>query len=489
MARRDEQAREARLPERPAGVQELITEERQHLKKAERTADRNPDSAIAQEAEAHAARQVRRAVTIGHYEKFLDVALLNLDVDLLFPEILGRVSAMLAVQEATVFLLDREGRYLYAKASLGLEEPADNGLRIPVGHGPMGSALAERRPQTLDHLDAAAAFPADLAPDIKSLVAVPILVGAEALGVLMVGSNDDEAFAPDEVRLLEVVAERIGLAIERTRSLRLLQSERERAERASRFKTMLLNMASHDIKTPLTAMNLQLEMLKARETTPEAVTKGWALVDRSLARLQLILDDLLDLAQVEAGAFTLKVHPVDLYALAEDVVALFAPQAAQRGLELRVTGHAVTVVADERRLTQVLVNLVSNALRYTAKGSVVVMVGPADRPANVAVEAAQEAAQMVVTDTGRGMTAEQLAQLFQPFGQVHGGVQEGTGLGLYLAKVIMDAHGGNIWVESAGKDLGTSVIIELPVHGPPPKEARGPLDPEGAAPRRGPGSA
>lgn len=451
-------------PAEPAEVQELIVEERQHLKKAVRLADLNPTSVIALDAEAHAERQVDRAVTIDHYEQILDAALRNFDLELLLPEILGRIRSMLEVDEATVFLLDEAGRHLYARASVGMEEAVEAGIRIPVGQDIAGAVITSRQSATLYDISAATvANPMLLAKGFQSLVGVPILVDDAAIGVLTAGCIERRVFEPHEVRLLEVVADRVGLAIERARVLRQALTERDRAERASKLKTTLLHMASHDIKTPLTAIRLQLDLLKDPGLPPGEQAKALSVADRSVTRLGLILDDFLDLAQIEAGRLTLRVAKVDLHALAEDVVEMFAPQAALKGVELRLAGQPMVLEGDERRITQVLVNLVSNAIRYTPRGSIWLKVRRAEGAAHLVVEAAE----LVVLDTGRGMTKDQIERLFEPFGQVHQGATEGTGLGLHLSKVIVEAHGGKIRVESPGENQGTAVIVELPMHAPP----------------------
>lgn len=452
-------------------VQELIAEEKQHLRKAVRAAETSGPSGVAREAVAHAKEQVHRAVSISHYEQVLDATLRNLELDLLFPEILGRIRSMLEADEATVFLLDQTGKYLYARASVGMEEAVENGLRIPVGKGVAGAVVASRKSQTLYEVnDATVANPGLTAMGIKSLVAVPILVGGdEAVGVLMVGCISGRHIDDQEVRLLEVVAERVGFAIERTRILLEVKVARERAERASKFKTTLLHMASHDIRTPLTAVKLHLGLLKTPGVSDAAKDHALGQVDRGMVRLELLLDDFLDLARAEAGKMALRVGSFDLLDVAKEVVEMFSEQAAKKGVKLNLSGESVVVDGDERRLMQVFVNIVSNAIRYTAEGSVSLKVEHAPHAAKVVLDAAH----LVVLDTGQGMTAGQLKRLFQPFTQVHDEAAslEGTGLGLHLAKVIVDAHGGKILVESPGTGKGTSVIVELPVHAPAPKKS------------------
>ena len=413
---------------------------------------------------------MQRAITVRHYEQVLDAALRNLDLDLLFPELLGRIRTMLEADEVTVFLLDEAGRNLYARSSVGLEEAVESGIRIPVGQGIAGQVIASRHTQALyDVNENTVSNPVLIAKGIQSLVAVPLIVGNDAIGVVTAGCVSGRRFQDEEVRLLEIAADRVGFAIERTRILRQVTVEREKAERANRFKTTLLHMASHDIKTPLTTMKLQLTLLGMEGTAPETKANAVAMVQRNITRLELTLDDFLDLARIEAGRLTLQLKPVDLRAVADEVVQMFAATAASKKLDLRLTGTSVVLDGDERRLTQVLVNLVSNAIRYTQHGSVLVTVGPSSRGAGLQ----DSLAKIVVQDTGQGMTSAQIERLFQPFGQVHEDATEGTGLGLHLSKVILDAHGATIRAESPGPDHGTSIIITLPLHLAPKRDESG----------------
>lgn len=446
------------MPDSP--TRDLIREEAKHLEGTRAKDDAGlPPSAGSTVASTHARQQVRRAVTIQHYEQILDATLRNVDLATLFPEVLARVRALLEADEVTVYLLDETGQELQAAASVGMEQAVEVGIRIPFGKGVAGSVIATGKSRTLYDVNASTvANPLLLELGIESLLAVPIVIDGIAVGVLTAGCISGRPYERSEIRILEVVAARIGFAVERTRILRQVEVERARAERASRFKTTLMHMATHDIKTPLTTIKLQLAMLKLPAATGQAKEKAIAVVTRSITRLEAILDDFLDLARIEAGRFTLAPRPIDLRAVAEEVVQMFAPHAAFKKVELRLEGEAVRLEADERRLTQVLVNLVSNAIRCTQHGSIVLRVGCKHKDADPF-----GTAELVVTDTGKGMNPDQIAHLFQPFGQVHEGPQDGTGLGLHLAKVIVDAHGGTIRVTSPGEGKGTSITIELPL--------------------------
>ncbi|MEA3189562.1 MAG: hypothetical protein QOD77_144 [Thermoplasmata archaeon] len=638
------------------------------MQKAVRAAEKGPTE-VAEEAVAHAEEQVHRAVTISHYEQILDAALRNLDPDLFFPEILGRIRTMLDADAATVFLLEADGRQLFARASSGLEDAVTAGIRIPMGEGVAGVALATRETQTVDDVnEKTVANPLLLSRGIQRLVTVPILAGDKPLGVLEVGWATRRGFDEQEKRLLEVVAEQVGMAVERarvapldktesgstrrrlvqpiideeqalavalrkaakegdaeamvnlaqahveqqtkaattvgdyeamrdaalgalpmderlalllegTRTLlasdvaaillmddegdqlwpraslgfatslgvrpvsvsgsirkivetgepvlvsdvqpddifriglaeegiqslvavplriqdkvqgvlvcgarsrdrfavkdlellqlvadrmgaglqrgRLLEShvrEKRKALLASQFKTDLLNMATHDIKTPLSALSLQIHMMTTVPMSEEERNRSMAIMQRNVKRLTTMLDDFLDLARVEAGRMTIKPGKIEVGRLLQDAVETFEAQAQQRRLKLgsQLEGR-LEAFGDERRILQVITNLVSNAVRYAPAGSTI-RLGARESPEHV---------EIYVQDEGLGLTPEQIARLFRPFSQVQGVAEEskGTGLGLYLSKAIVDAHGGKLTLTSAGKGKGVTAAFTLP---------------------------
>ncbi|MHB1260967.1 MAG: GAF domain-containing sensor histidine kinase [Thermoplasmatota archaeon] len=440
-----------------AAVKAMISEEVQYLDRSSTSNDSQPGAKAAAD---HAKTQVHRAVTINHYEQVLDATLRNLDMAHLLPEILGRIRPMMDVDAVTLFMADSDGLSLLATASVGLEPAVERHIRIPRGMGLAGAVFARGHSKVLEEVTAATvANPVLLEKGIHSLAAVPIFVGNHPVGVLTVGSQASRSFQPNEVRLLEVVAERVGYAIERNRILDQVKHERGRAEKASRFKTTLLHMASHDVKTPLTVIRLELRALLQKDVPEGERARALAAMDRNITRLELTLDDFLDVARIEAGRFTLQLHRLDLRTLADEVTAMFRVKADSKHIELQVSGPEVILEGDERRLVQVVVNLVSNALRYTSTGSVGLVV----ESIGAGVQESPAIARLTVRDTGFGMTSEQMGRLFAPFGQVHEGPQQGTGLGLHLAKVIVEAHRGTIRVDSPGPGLGTTVTLEIPL--------------------------
>ena len=247
-------------------------------------------------------------------------------------------------------------------------------------------------------------------------------------------------------------------AEEAMRQQQELQATNEHLREMDRLKTQFINNAAHELGTPLTPIKLQAHMLNSEKLGPlsDKQRSSVKVLSRNVDQLGLLLRDVLDSARVQAGKLEVRPEPVDLHKLVEEAVESFAEPAAHDGVRLSMRGdERVVVRADGPRVTQVLFNLIRNALKFTPPGGKVdVVVLPEDD--RVAVE---------VRDTGCGLRPEDIAKLFRPFSQAHDKMQKtqsGTGLGLYIAKGIVESHGGAISCESPGPGRGATFRFTLP---------------------------
>lgn len=238
------------------------------------------------------------------------------------------------------------------------------------------------------------------------------------------------------------------------------QERREllRLKELDAFKTQFINTAAHELKTPLTPIKLQLHLLKTSPTelSPDQ-KRSVQILDRNVDRLSTLVQDVLDAARIQAGRLALNKKPIDICPVTGEALDSFREVARGLGVALDASMEGMVAVdADAQRLTQVLYNLLSNALKFTpAGGRVHVSVRREDGECLVRVE-----------DTGLGMTSDQLSRLFRPFSQVHEEVQgakAGTGLGLYISRGILEEHKGRIWAESRGPGQGSTFAFALPL--------------------------
>ncbi|HEX3159646.1 MAG TPA: ATP-binding protein [Gemmatimonadaceae bacterium] len=279
---------------------------------------------------------------------------------------------------------------------------------------------------------------------------------------LLINGRNAERLRSRAAEAMRVARQSIG-ALQR-KSAELIAAK-EAAEQASVAKSQFLANMSHELRTPLNAIIGYSEILiEEAEDGASSLVPDLQKIQGSGRHLLGLINDVLDVSKIEAGKMELNVDDVSVALLLQEVAATAAPLAARRRnrLEVELGDVPETIRADEMRVRQVLLNLLSNATKFTEDGRVV-LAAARDRSDT------GERITLTVRDTGIGMSAEQRAQLFQPFTQVDASPTrryEGTGLGLTIAKRLIEMMGGTIELESE-PGVGTVVTLWLPVAGPP----------------------
>jgi signal transduction histidine kinase len=380
---------------------------------------------------------------LEHVQAVTDAALAHLEVDELLNVLLPRIRDSLQADTCAVLLLDEHANQLVARAALGIEEEVEQGVRIPLGAGFAGKVAAEVQPLLIDVDEYEIYNPILRQKGIKSMLGVPLLVQGVALGVLHVGTLTPRRFGEAEVELLQLVAERVAIAIERARL-------HEELVQLDQLKLNFVAIASHELRTPAAAVYGVLKTLAGRggaltdELQEELLRVG---VEQG-ERLRRLLEELLDLSRLDARAIAIEPRPVVLKAVLADVVEGALP--ASDKVELAIPDDLAAVV-DPLVLDRVVSNLIANAARYGAP-PIRIEAQQRDRHLRVAVE-----------DGGPGMPEELEGRIFDRFARGRG--QTGTGLGLAIARAYAQAHGGDLVYDPRDRGARFELLIPQDLNG------------------------
>jgi len=355
------------------------------------------------------------------------------------------------VREKEPILREFATRVLAAPSRLGFptfsELVMKSGKTMVVDHAQLEAATAQR----------ASAAPPDLlrlGMELQpyAFVGAPLNVRGHVVGVMAFGTTAQESrreYRPVDVELIEEFARRVSLAVENARLFR-------HADGLNRLKDEFLATLSHELRTPLAAVLGWSKMLASGQLDASRSTQAIQAIERNAQAQAKIVDDILDVARGTSGDVKLEMKNVDLVTIAQRGVEAIAPAAAGKNINLEVRAPApVGVTADAGRLQQVVWNLLSNAVKFTpAGGRVSVDVGSVDG-----------VAELTVTDTGVGIPPAFLPFVFDKFRQADGSFtreHRGLGLGLAIARHLIELHGGSIEARSAGEGTGSTFIVRLP---------------------------
>ena len=339
-------------------------------------------------------------------------------------------------------------------------------IRFVPGYGLPGRVLESGRTIWIEDITSEPGYrrrPAARELGLHAALAFPVLVGNEVVAVLEFYGR--EPVKPDDnlLRVMANVGTVLGRVVERTRSERALAAQNDQLRQVDALKDEFVSLVSHELRTPLTSIRGYLELIcEDGDRLSDEHRQYLAVVQRNSERLLRLVGDLLFVAQLDAGRLSVEREELDLAALAVESVQAATPAAAARDVQVLVEAEPALLAGDRSRLAQLIDNLVSNAVKFSAAGGA------------VTVRVAPDGGDVVlgVADSGMGIPADEQAQLFERFfrsSNARRAAVPGTGLGLVIVRAIADAHDGTVGVESA-EGVGTTFMVRLPAV---PAEATG----------------
>jgi two-component system, NtrC family, sensor kinase len=391
----------------------------------------------------------------------------TLDLETVLTTIVSRAVELSELDGGVVFEYDEgadEFVHRVATETGGALAEARRATRVRKGEGVVGQTAITLEPAQVPDITVSGAYESRLRENlitsgVRAVLAVPMLSEDRLVGCLVVSRNLPGEFPAETIDLLRTFATQSALAIQNARLFHEIADKSQQLEAASRHKSEFLANMSHELRTPLNAVIGFSEVLLQRMFGALNDKQDEYLKDiyASGQHLLSLINDILDLSKIEAGRMELTPAPFHLPSALENAVTLVKERASRHGITLQVdvVPQLGELVGDERKVKQVVLNLLSNAVKFTPAGG------------RISLKASQKdgTVEVAVTDTGIGIAPEDQAAVFEEFRQVgsdEARKQEGTGLGLTLAKKFVELHGGRIWVESE-LGSGSTFTFTLPL--------------------------
>jgi len=390
----------------------------------------------------------------------------SLDVETVLDTIVSRATQLAGADGCAISEYDDATAMFHVRATHGIDAVLVGTLRaMPLrkGEGVGGRATELREPFQIADIAVPGAYQSHLrdvliGAGFRAVLSVPLLREEQIIGSLSLTRKAPGEFPPEVVDVLKTFATQSALAIQNARLFREIADKSRQLEAASRHKSEFLANMSHELRTPLNAIIGFSEVLAERMFGDVNAKQAEYLQDilESGRHLLSLINDILDLSKIEAGHMELEPADFDLPGVIENALILVRERASRRGITLGSTidERLGLIRGDERKVKQILLNLLSNALKFTPEGGRIDVGGRLDG----------EVAEVSVADTGVGIAPADQEAVFEEFRQVGTAERkaEGTGLGLALSRKFVELHGGKIWVQSE-PGRGSTFTFTLPI--------------------------
>jgi PAS domain S-box-containing protein len=386
-----------------------------------------------------------------------------LDPDELLSEVVTQLQDRFDLYHVHIYVLDEETHDLNMRAGSGEvgQTMLERGHSIPLDREQSLVARAARTRKIVSVADTSLApdfMTNPLLPDTRSEVAVPLVAGDKVLGVLDVQDDQPQRFTPGDLSVFSTLAGQIATALENAAFVEEVQQTAEQLCEVDRLKSEFMSSMSHELRTPLNSIlgYTEVMLMGIDGELPSETMEDIQVIHENGQHLLNLINDILDLAKIEAGTMTLNLEAVEIAPLLEGVKTNNAGLLLNKPIEMVVEAEKglPTIQADEVRLNQVLNNLVGNAVKFTEEG-------------NITLRAFSDNGWLCidVTDTGIGISDEDVQKIFDRFTQADSSNArraQGTGLGLAITLHLVQMHGGTIDVQSRPGE-GSTFTVRLPI--------------------------
>jgi len=395
-------------------------------------------------------REMTSFEILEHYERIIEISRqLNstLDHKTLLRQIVDAVNEILKTEAASILLIDPSTGELRFEMSSNMNTDEMETIIVPMDRSIAGWIVTHGEPRVIEDVKAEPGHfqqvDTTIAFHTRNLLGVPLRTHKKVIGVVQaLNKLSGRKFSANDINTLNILASQAAIAIENARLFR--QSD------------FIAEMV-HELRTPLAALKASTSLLTRPELPEGKRDEIHQLLQTETDRLIRLTTDFLDLAQLESGRARLEKKPFMLDKLISESVDVVRPQAGEKHVGVVLDLASLELHGDRGKLKQVLLNLLTNAVKYNRPNG--------DIRVACALDAEADQARISVRDTGYGISKENQKQMFQKFFRVAdtAGFTQGTGLGLAITKHIVEAHGGQIWLESE-EGIGTTFFVTLPMH-------------------------
>ena len=383
----------------------------------------------------------------------------SLEQDEAFDRFLRELSGVFQFERLAIVLVEGDDAVVMANSGVDAAKLYPRGTARPIAGSILEDVARDSQTIVRRDMDTNPRYPEEqelAGVGLRSRVVAPLAPGGQVLGMFSVCRSEADAFAAEEVDLIAMLARQVGFAVQNMRAYAAERNAAEELRRLSALRADFVSLVSHELRAPMASIIGCAATLRQRwrELAPDQRESFLALIEQETGRLSTLIGDVLDTSRIEAGTFTYVFADVDLGELVRETASMVELGHDEVKVKTHVRDRLPMVRGDRDRLRQLLLNLVTNAAKYTVSGD------------EIEVRAGAEDGHVLVSviDHGPGIPADQHRLIFEKFGRVNSGGRSkpGAGLGLFIARSIAEAHGGSLDVQSEAGS-GTAFTFRLPV--------------------------